>query len=1035
MRGRGREHGRTVLVPGKICTPMTLLLRDIKHAEGVNDVQTIKCGGERCFAAAFGRFVRVHDAAGRRLHTLHVDGYVKSIVPHGSRYALLCEDCYFICVDDTVSERMALDVRFTNIYKVLVVADYFVVFHDHSYSVGRFARNRLVFDRGLSDAAFYRISSATRGCVLAAGDINFYDHRAAGGGAKGDPATAGEGPGGGDAVLILAKTLRSRYLIQYSVRNGALANTRRAVPNGDFIFSHGGRVLAVDEQGLWELTSKMVFLKEFGNNRISCVYDDCGRALAFCLNREVVEIVLGDAGVATRTVATLPTVVSRVERIGDVYFCGSRDGWYLLSGRLEILEMASSYGDVRGLRLVDGGLEYDNMGRFSLHPGDRVPLHRRHGRFRIEKTILSRGVADGRGGGDGSARLESSRPLKHGACRLELAFMTARVRILSYSTFSVLNGLPFERVSSCHEFGDTTVFTTDNAVFVLADTLTLIPIRSTVVRYHRGLVYTYFYDKLSIIDVGDVASRAAVAAPVGLYDIAFDPAGRALMVLLDGSVAEIGLDGDAGAKRLKTSFIEYPSLAEYARQQGAALPGDAPAGVADCMRFLDGLDQRLVSENCGFFSIGSRVYRLAGGAPQLVFDAAGFVHGITPFGAGLAVSCAGGTLYYRLADGTASRLDVESHSSIVIREGAKETLCLLTPAGFRVVDSFEPDYRIGMPPASEPAADCAACCDHSLRLVYQDADNTVFVFRSLDLNTLYMKINDEPPVAYRSSIITGHCVVRALLFCVTLYNTATREARLIVFGIRDARLVTRREIALGAIALGICSTGGVYAARRPPRIAVVTPDAITTYAFRNGKTRVDAVIRSRNSYTTDVYFMNRRHLAVVSRDWAFKVVNTGRHRRGGGREGPSESSHATNSRSDDVNSMSSNVSGELAARPGRRPRRVKKFSRNGHCRPFVLGGKIGYVAGDATMVWRGIRIEYGEHIAGVATQNDTLFVFGRNGTISTIRSADLSAEEKAYLEESLEGLEARDLDDCLINYDCLLACRAEDTRAAILEKF
>lgn len=1024
---------------GKILpAPMTLLLRDIKHAEGVNDIQIIRCRGEECFAVALGRIVRIYNSMGRHLHILRVEGYVKNIIPHGNKYILLCEGYYFVCTDESMSERMVLDAHFSNIYKILAISDYFVIFHDHSYSLGHFVKNKLVFDRGLTDAAFYKISSASLGRIFALNDVDFYDYdlktKTVNDDANNNPSATP--PNNDDAILILAKTLKNRYLIQYSIQNGVLENTRKMISNGDFIFSYKRHILVIDEQGLWELRNKMVFLKEFGNSKISCIYNDYNRVLVFCLNKEVIEIMIDEHSCCnTRTITTLPIVISRVQRIENVYFCGSKDGWYILSENFDIIKMMSSYGDVRSLRLVDGGIEYDNMGNFSLN--DHIPFHKKYGSFRIEKMILSKGVLNDGKSGSKDIHTNTSNSIKPTINKLELAFKTALVNILSYTTFSILNGLLFEHINSCYEFQDMSIFSTSDAIFILSDKLTLIPIRSAIVKYHQGHIYTYFCDKLTIIDLNDIGNKTTITVPINLYDILVD---HGLIVLFNGDIVEINLDNDTDVKRLKINFIEYSSTVEYIGQKDSdgIISNDiiSDFSIKNCINFLSSLDQKLMTKNDKFFSIGSKIYRLEDGTPKFIYDATSFIHNITHFNDGLIISCVGNSLYYNLIDGNISKFDIESYSSIIL----SDTICLLTPNGFRLVESFKPDYFIDV---SRSIVDGITCSDHNLRLIYKDENNLVFVFKSMDLNTLYMKINDRKPIVYENTIITGHCVVRSLLFCVTLYNTITKGSKLVVFKIKNFKLVVRKEITLGAISLGVCSFRAEN--RTQPKIAVLTPDTITTYIFKNNKTKVDSVINSRNDYATDAYFMNRKYLAVTSKHWAFKVINTSANKHhksenegitrlnrpsdSNKQDVSDEASHATNSCFNDINSS---VSDEFEENS---PKRIKKFSRNGYCRPFILAGRVGYVIESTKIVWKGIHMEYGEQIAGIIAQKDTLFIFGRNGTISTIRSVDLSVDEKTYLEENFLGLDFNELDDYLINYDSLLKGKKDEAKTTILEKF
>lgn len=918
---------------------MTLLLRTIRAPVGTCDIQVVCFEGSECFAAASGCIVRIYAADGTEVASLLLPAAASAILAHGKQFSVFGDGCVYTYTDrelvgTTVYPRTLFAVR-----RVAEAGGRFVVLHAHGYAVGTIARGRPVLGRALTDGSFY--------CAIGAA--------AAGGG-----------------IAILAKTLRTTNIIRHGQEAGAPVHT--PLPAGNFLFAHRGRLFVVDRRGLWECTDRLVFVRELGNTVVTAACSAGSLILLFCLNGEVFE--LADDAFSVRAVLVLQTAVTSAAQAGGSFLCGSSECLYFVSSSYKITWTVCSPGLVRSSTTLGGEVRFLTA-KASVAVESKIWTHLLHQDNSIGGSE-GKTTANDRAGRHKieNYKIYGNRVFGYNktvSFRLDSIFKTQKLNILTYNYFSVLNNQIVQRIHSCYEIDGTSAFTTELSMVILEDTCTILPLQSTLVAYSGHFAYSYHYDRILVVNLRDLTACRA-PAPVSTEAIIFD-GGQVLLVLFDGThevvdvagaqpvsmpVQRVDFDGAVRACAFHTSpdGDGRSILPERLKDIEEFLEEQKPHA-----RFVEACGHRMVTTSIPYFGLGGFVSRFRDGAVEKLYDARSCIRGLVRHGTGLVVCCVSRTFFYDLSTGFVGDFDRAAFPVLMERDGDArgeavdrkirkmgDGFVLIHGNTLRAVSTLAPSYA------------CTMTCLNVLSnrsILYSDRSNTVTTYKSVDLSSFYIQLNDGKAVFYQNQIITGFYVMDASLFSLTVADVRSKASRLVIFRIKRHELVIRKETALAGVPLAF--------AGHKNTLAVVLPDRSLFFTLRNGRVRMSRSIAMRNDYAVEAMFLTATHLAVRGEDWSFRVVSL-----------PS--------------------------------RRSRGYVRGGPCVPFVLDRHIGWAEG-TTLFWRGARLDLGERISAVFSldlsegadkaRGTVLVVVGSLGTVSLVRDVELDDEEKAAAWEAL----------------------------------
>lgn len=925
---------------------MALAIREIKQPDGICDIQSIVYHGAQCFAASFGRTIRIYN--GRNVVGTHtLPSFIECIMPYQHSYFLFAADRYFLCKDGALLLSEPFERRFSGLRRALALKEHIVLLHGQGYTLCTVSKNgKVAVSKALTDAAFYRICDAA---VL------------------------------GECICILAKTLVHRYIIAYTPAGNALRCARRESPCGDCIFAFRNRLLMIDSDGLWADTA---LVAEFGNNRVGTVYSDEEHALVFCKNGEVIEITESGGRYTCRTVTRLDGGVCCVQRIGGVYMCGSGGFSCFMNAQYEALGTVRCLGNVRNLSRVPGGCgdAAEEKSRCFEYFSDNEHV-------RLESLVKTEAL--------------EQRRAEQGA--LVSLYKTRDAEALNYSAFSMLNGQAFVRITSCHCCDAGTLLGTDDFLLLLGDALALVPLGSSVVRCFEGVAYFLAKSKiyalntetlrLASLETGGSQVHDFVAGPGGVYAVTYEeealPVNTEKMksadvhikkytslsqliadtnILKNFSINDIKGKYDKH-KRDRNSYIQCDSgkvfsdiedgnvSALSSRSKGGEgaergiATGDrsdvasgcstvlkdehAPNGIDRLKDHCDGpegaagkgnvsgfmgSDCIVADKESRFVGVNGRIFWMAEDGLRLIYDTKSYIFCITEHSNGLVISCTTGTLFYGLSDGSVSCFDAASTFSFAVGDG----LFLVAGDGVRRVPLLKPAFVCQAAHVAVPFGGTA---------IYRDDRHAVGLYMPVAQDGVCVQLDGASPLRFSDRFATAHATVREGLIALSLISLSTKKATLLLLAISGRSLRVRAEIPLPGPALALCASRG--------RLAVVLPDGVQVLGFRNGRTRAISTIACSNAYCSGAYFLGREHVAVLYEGGVHRVVSI---RRG-----------------------TSRLHEEAAL-------------------PFAFCGGVGHAGRDEVRC-AGRAVAHAEPIAGAYGTQQGVFIFGRSGAISLVEDA------------------------------------------------
>ncbi|KAI5169758.1 hypothetical protein PAEPH01_0975 [Pancytospora epiphaga] len=912
---------------------MVLVLKLIKEPDAVYDVKTIKYEERQCFVASFGMEVRLFSYDGDEIITIPVPRFVYRVVPYKNNLFFLCSYCYYCYLNGQLGLSCSYGRPLERIKNVLQLGRILMITCESGYISAKIVGDRLVFGEYPNDSTFYKVISGS--------SMGRYIH---------DP---GEGP----LASMLCKSMSRRVLLHYTIKDGSLFQISSEVVKYGFIFCHKGVLYGVDEEGIREAREGAPLLREIGNDAISYVFSDeeKGRMLLFCQNGEVIQITEGSF--ETKTVLQAYGPVNAVAKIDGVYFIGSEYGSHFITDEYKSLRVIDCFGDVRKAFYLDDVPAYFT-GRNMVKIEMLVPLYRLGSLRNSKDNIWHNSIR-------GCVNLPCV-DCKNSIC-LRSMFKTTTSTIITYNRLSIINGAVSDVILTAGEIGETTVFTTSSALYILYDdSIKRITVNSSIVKYKENFVFIYHYDRFYTIDI--VKLEALVfTVPVSVYDILIEN-GVVYLVHI-GAVLEPLNMADGSPYSFQIDLISKDSL--YSGEMGEAerLCTEHAMIIEYHRSFIEGYPYKLITGNTSLTSSGGSVYRLVDSVLCPLFSSYSHILKVAEYDNGLLVQTSEGTYHHDLESKETVKFNINatpfvSQTRVTSRSSStfiskKSSIFNTSSSSSRKDGSATESIKKLEDEAYLPglfllcnnqvvgARSFVPFYMHSVyrvhdknrgHLVYNDSFSTVKIYQTGPAPSFLVVLNGNNHLIYKNQAFVDSAVVDSNLLAIVACDELFLNNSLILISIKGSRLIIKYSVVLDSVPLAVTSRGKT--------IAVVTIDGVGVFAMKGGSVKLIEYIEGSFRFTYNVVFVSDSTLLIQNKDWSYDVVEISKGA-------------------------------------------VKHRVTEGTSTPFIFSGVEGFLCGNKLNYAGIVSLYLGEEVAAVFSLNECLLVVTCSGAFLLVYDTDM----------------------------------------------
>lgn len=880
----------------------------MKAPDGVNDVQVAEIGGVRHFIVSFGSMIKVLSSEFKLVSKFLVPFNVLKIHPYQDHYFLIGRGQYHVYKGTRKVREQNFAKSLNKINKILAIRNFLIILHDGHYSLAKIQEMGIKLEDTLTDSTFFTPLSAEKIDEL---------------------------------IYILARTYSRKYLITYSIENNAFKCHRREVSNGNFMFGHFGKIIFLDEKGMWHMREKLSYIKDFGNYRVSCAISVGEKSLLFCKNGEILQL---NGDYKYEVLGLLDCSIDVVSTIDGLYFCGSQSYSYLLrisDKSVQIIKKYVCIGNSQVIRkdrdielicnkdfvvmkyaipssprsLISSGMDINSSSYTNDEPAhvlvdQMIPAKR--SKRNTQYNLLEKEAQD--------LQALSVSPKRF--------FKGNSVTIMIFEKFSIVNGIRFGPINNYSSCGDKDVFNTFDSIFEVncSGKSFVYRIASSTVKYFGPMALIFKKNVVSILDTDTKSLRS--------YNISFELCdfcmwgGFVYCIDFDEHVHKIHIEDfcDCNLEWTTTSLSQLSVEFGTTEQMiGKEIDNEDPQIDLILDETRNAHDQKLTCTvsrvkitSLNILNANGKLFYINDGHPDLIADVGSFISYFAGIRNTLVV-LADQTYALNLTSKKISIVDFNADASFVYGN----QLYLYGKGNLIPFEWANPVFTY-------KKIHCGISNTESL--VCMVDGGYVYSYPSLDRKTVNYRLNDSI-LSFPSHIESCRYVVRDELICTALVNVDTKSSKLVFITIKNKKLRVREEIPQPLVPLSICSFKNT--------IVSVCPDQLIILKSKNNKIRRIKYILDRNDLCAGSFFTGRSSIIVFNDDWSFKTVDL--------KKGT-----------------------------------IKKMTVNSKCIPFALNKTIGYAAAHKIHLPNS-EMDCVEDISSVVSASSEVLIFGKNGSVFRLK--------------------------------------------------
>lgn len=915
---------------------MTLCSKRIRLPTGVSSSQVCTIDDKDYFIIAFGSLIRVLDDNFALFHSFLTPFCILKILVFQDHYFLIGRDKYLVYKGLNLVGEHNFTKGFLNISQIFLVKKSHLIFiHDMSYSLAQILNMRIIQDNSLTDSTFFTPLSAD----------------------KVD-----------DTVHILAKTYTKRYMISYNVEGGKFKCNRREIDNGLHVFNHFSQLLLLDEEGMWQFSvgqnksdirtlfkldkrnpDSLVYIRDFGNYRISCVYNNPENTVIFFKNGEVM---LLNQDLSYTVAGMLNSQITTVSKIGELYFCGSQCDSFLvklLDRKMKVIRKFSGVADnfhvlentFTASKLQENLLvnNYKSI-KFvskdcSFKIAHSIPVSR-HNTLEEPMHLI----------------IENLNRLKFG---VKSIFCGGNVTLLSFESFSVVNGHPFDSVSNYYFFDSSRFFF--NSIHGICyydmheNSFYFLNIKNSIVKYFGRYAIIYSLSSLFLLNCDDLSLSELESAE---NSDGFEPATkkRPSSMCSFNSICDLCMhencvfliDFNENVYKIplhrfsqKCTLVSFEltiakDLCKTIDNKDILNKLEAVIGSLAEMEVQDATSS---GRDC-IMNVNGKLMHVWNGDIETILDLSEFIHDFTLFGTHIIVS-ASRPYVFNISDKSLDSIDADFSGTFVFQDRI-------------FLSSHNKIFPFEIAPSEFIVRSKSIDIASHESLIYKCKNDVITCHRSVDQQTeIYQSKNLAANKDVQTFTVPGflefsRTYINKKLFCVGLINTETRESNIVFIGIKKTsnglKLKQRKKVRCD-IPLSMCCLGNL--------IAVICTDKIFIFKLRNGRIQLQGSIEDENNLCNNSFFLNKNTLFISQDSLSFKILNI-------------------------------------------KDKTIKEIKTKGQCLPFFIGedGKssqemaenqlFGYAIANKIIFPNG-EIDFIEDISNIIYNFTDSFIFGKNGSV------------------------------------------------------
>jgi len=929
---------------------MTLCSKRIRLPTGVSSSQVCTIDDKDYFIIAFGSLIRVLDDNFSLFHSFLTPFCILKILVFQDHYFLIGRDKYLVYKGLNLVGEHNFTKGFLNISQVFLVKKSHLIFiHDMSYSLAQILNMRIIQDNTLTDSTFFTPLSAD----------------------KMD-----------DTVHILAKTYTKRYMISYNVEGGKFKCNRREIDNGLHVFNHFSQLLLLDEEGMWQFSTgqnksdirtifkpdrrnpdSLVYIRDFANYRISCVYNNPENTLVFFKNGEVM---LLSQDLSYEVAGMLNSQITTVSKIGELYFCGSKCDSFLvkfIDRKMKVIRKFVGVAD--NFHVLENTFTASELQKnLPLNNCKSIKFVSKDCSFKITHSIpistqntLEEPL---------NSVIESLNSLKF---RVKSIFCGRNITFLSFESFSVVNGHSFDPVSNYCLFNSSRFFFNNTHGIYYYDmhnnSFYFLGIKNSIVKYFGMYAIIYGLSSLFLLNCDDLSLSELESAE---NCDGFEPATKKRpssmcsfnsicdLCMHEGCVFLIDFNENVSRIPLhkfsqKCNFVSFEPVVvtDLCKTTGNKDTSEKLEVVIGSLAKME-VQDAASSVKDSVMNVNGKLMHVRNGNIETILDLDEFIHDFTLFGNYIIVS-ASRPYVFNISDKSLDPIDADSSGSFILQD----RIFLSSHNKLFHFEIAPPEFIVRSKSINNAPYES---------LIYKCKNDVITSHRSVDQQTeIYQSKNLDASKEVQTFTDPGflefsRTCINKRLFCVGLINIKTRESNIVFIGIKKTskglRLKQRKKIQCN-IPLSMCCLGNL--------IAVICTDKIFIFKLRNGRIQLHGSVEDENNLCNNSFFLDKNTLFISQDSLSFKILNI-------------------------------------------KDKTIKEIKTKGQCMPFFVGGDgkssqemaenqlFGYAIANKIIFPNG-EIDFVEDISNIIYNFTDSFIFGKNGSVFYIYKKENS--ETGYI--------------------------------------